>query len=47
MILFRRLGTATEPNNDDTPDEELIYVRNDKGELVLMEDKDNERLEAR
>ena len=45
MKLFSRI--ATEPNNFEEPDCEVIYILNDKGELEPMEDEEDERVETR
>lgn len=41
MILFN-FGVATEANNFETETLDQIWIKDDNGQLVLMEDKDDE-----
>lgn len=41
MILFN-FGVATEANNFETETLDQVWIKDDKEQLVLMEDNDNE-----
>ena len=41
MILFN-FGVATEANNFETETFDQVWIKDDNGQLVLMEDKDDE-----
>lgn len=41
MILFN-FGVATEANDFETETLDQVWIKDDNGQLVLMEDKDNE-----
>lgn len=41
MILFN-FGVATEANNFETETFDQVWIKDDNGQLVLMEDNDNE-----
>lgn len=42
MNLFNLFRVATEPNNYETETEDQVWIRNDKGQLILMEVKDDD-----
>lgn len=46
MNLFNFFTVATEPNNYETKTEDQVWIKNDKGQLILMEvknDDDNQK----
>lgn len=42
MNLFNLFRVATEPNDYETEIEDQVWIRNDKGQLILMEVKDDD-----
>ncbi len=42
MNLFNFFTVATEPNDYETITEDQVWIKNDKGQLILMEVKDND-----
>ena len=42
MNLFNFFTVATEPNNYEVKTEDQVWIKNDKGQLVLIEVKNND-----
>lgn len=40
MILFN-FGIATEPNNYENKEEDQVWIKDDRGQLILVEVKDD------